>query len=278
MNASIKDQTHASIVYYDSDYPSRYFSRYPENFDEIVEQQGIADDVYKYQRLARQYGNRVLELCCGTGRIAIPLAAEGCTVTAVDVSGALLNRLKTNQESIENFPYQNLSVVKQDVTELSLPQRDFDLIICAFNSLLCIPDRDLQQKTLFNAAAHLRPHGLLALDIWNPLVLNLEGDKIPESYFTRKRTDNGNQYTRFAATGKMNAEQVQPVYGWYDETTPDGTIKRTPYNMEWRIIFRYEMVLMLEKAGFQVTNIYGGNRDEPFETHSLKMFFEAIKI
>jgi hypothetical protein len=34
---------------------------------------------------------------------------------------------------------------------------------------------------------------------------------------------------------------------------------------------------MLEKAGFEITNIYGGNRNEPLQRDSLKMFVEAVK-
>jgi SAM-dependent methyltransferase len=278
MNASIKDPTHPSIVYYDSDYPSRDFSTYPENFDAIVPLQGIADDVDNYKRLAREWGNNVLELCCGTGRVSIPLVMDGYRVTAVDISAPLLKRFKNKTAAIYNFPSHNLQIIKQDVTRLSLPENNFDLVICAFNSLLCIPDFQLQQETLFRAASHLRTGGLFALDVWNPLMLNLQGDEIPENYFSRRRTDNGNRYTRYAATGRMDSNQVQPVYGWYDETQPDGRVVRTSYTMEWRIIFRYELTLMLEKAGFKIRNIYGGNRNEPLQTDSLKMVVEAVKV
>jgi SAM-dependent methyltransferase len=202
---------------------------------------------------------------------------DGCCVTAVDVSAPLLKRFKNKISEIPGFPSQNLRIVKQDVTKLSLSENNFDLVICAFNSLLCIPDFDQQQETLLQAAKHLRPDGLLALDIWNPLVLNLHGDEIPENYFSRRRTDNGNHYTRYAATGRMDINQVQPVYGWYDETQANGITTRTPYSMEWRIIFRYELGLMLEKAGFKIRNVYGGNRNEPLQAHSLKMFVEAVK-
>jgi ubiquinone/menaquinone biosynthesis C-methylase UbiE len=275
MNASIKDPSHPSIVYYDSDYPSRDFSPYPENFDKTVSQQGIADDVDKYRQLAGQYGKDVLEICCGTGRISIPLVMNGCRVTAVDVSAGLLKRFKNKISDIADFPTENLKIVKQDVTKLSLSGNNFDLIICAFNSLLCIPDFNQQQETLLRVAEHLKPDGLFALDIWNPLMLNLHGDKVPENYFSRRRTDNGNVYTRYAATGAMDINQVQPVYGWYDETQPNGLITKTAYSMEWRIIFRYELSLMLEKAGLKIKNIYGGNRNEPLQPNSLKMFVEA---
>lgn len=277
MNASVTDPTHPSIVYYDSDYPSKEFSRYPENFDKVVSQQGIADDADKYLQLAHKSGTKVLELCCGTGRISLPLVANGCKVTAVDISAPLLRRFKNKVHDLSDFPFQDLTIIKQDVTKLLLPERNFDMVICAFNSLLCIPDFEQQQQTLLNAAAHLRPGGLLALDIWNPLIMNLLSEDFPHAYYTRKREDNGNEYTRFAGTGPVDTRQIQPVYGWYDETPADGKTKRTSYHLEWRIIFRYEIELMLEKAGLKIQHIYGGNHDEPFLTTSQKMFILATK-
>jgi SAM-dependent methyltransferase len=277
MNASIKDPSHPSILYYDSDYPSREFSRYPENFDPIVRQQGIADDVAKYRQLARLHGKKVLELCCGTGRVSIPLVLDGCEVTAVDISNAVLKRFKNKIEAIPDFPFEKLTIIRQDVTRLALTDQEYDLVICAFNSLLCIPDFTLQQQTLANAATRLKQKGVLALDIWNPLVINLLTDEIPHSYFTRKRVDNGNVYTRFAGTGPMDVNQVQQVYGWYDEQVENGGVRRTSYHMEWRLIFRYEIELMLEKAGLKIQQVFGGNHDEPFETGSQKMFILACK-
>jgi SAM-dependent methyltransferase len=278
MNASIRDPLHPSILYYDSDYPSRWFSRFPENFDSVLKDQGIADDVERYLAICREHGNNVVEFCCGTGRISIPLVMEGFNVTSVDVSSALLTRFKNKLSSIENFPHEDLSVLRQDVTTLNLAKKNFDVVICAFNSLLCIPAFALQQATLNNAASHLRTGGVLALDIWNPLAGNLLEVQMPASYFSRRREDNGNRYTRFAGTGKMLPNQVQPVFGWYEEQCEDGSMKRTDYTMEWRVIFRYEIELMLEKAGLKIINLFGGNRGESFETTSLKMFIEAKKM
>jgi SAM-dependent methyltransferase len=278
MNASIQDPDHPSIVYYDSDYPSKDFPVYSENLDEIVYQQGIADDVDQYKKLTEQYGKSVLELCCGTGRVSIPLVMSGCKVTGIDISAPLLRRFKNKISGIENLPTQNLTIYKKDATNFSLTNTNYDIAVFAFNSLLCIPDFHLQQQALLHAARHLRPNGLLVLDIWNPLIVNLRGDDMPDYYFSRRRTDNGNHYKRFAATGPMNTNQIQQVYGWYDETQPDGSITRFPYTMEWRLIFRYELELMLEKAGLKIKNIYGGNLNEPFQTNSMKMFVEAIKV
>jgi SAM-dependent methyltransferase len=277
MNAGIKDSDHPSIIYYDSDYPSREYATYPENFDSQVIHQGIADDVELYKSLMRQYGKNVLEVCCGTGRIAIPLVQDGCHLTAVDLNEALLKQFKNKIQAIPGFRTEQLTIVKQDITRLSLTKKDFDVVICAFNSLLCIPDFDLQQQALIKIADHIKPNGLLALDIWNPLNMNITGDDLPAPFFTRRNPFNGNRYTRFAGTGPMDIRQVQRVYGWYEETLRDGSIERKSYELQWRPIFRYEIQLMLEKAGFSLRRISGDNNNNPLTQHSLKMFIEAVR-
>ena len=152
------------------------------------------------------------------------------------------------------------------------------MAICAFNSLLSIPDFEQQQQTLLRAAEHIRKDGVLALDLMNPLVLNLAGDSFPIPFFNRKNPHSGNEYTRFAALGKMQTDQKQKLYGWYDEIESDGTVKRQLYEMYWRPVFRYEIKLMLEKAGFKVDKIYGGHQDEPYTESSRKLFIQAIKL
>jgi SAM-dependent methyltransferase len=277
MNASIRDSSHPSIVYYDSDYPSKYFPVYKENLDEVIRMQGILDDVDMFKKLIPDYGQDVMELCAGTGRVAIPLVLAGCNVTAIDISAPLLKRFKFKVDGLEGFQIENLNIIRHDVTRLSLSKKDFDVVVCAFNSLQCIPDFKLQQQTLVKAAEHLRPGGLLILDLTNPMTVNFLGDS-PEFFFKRRRVDNGNYYSRFSATGAVNADQIQPLYGWYDETLQNGNIKRFPYSLEWRLIFRSELELMLEKSGFIVKAFYGGHLQEPFTPTSLKMVVEAVKV
>ncbi|HEY4490805.1 MAG TPA: hypothetical protein VI958_02350, partial [Acidobacteriota bacterium] len=74
-----------SIYYYDSDYPSPFDTLFPENFDSVTEFQGLAFDIERYRLHVRQFGGPVLELCCGTGRVAIPIARDGFEITGVDI-------------------------------------------------------------------------------------------------------------------------------------------------------------------------------------------------
>jgi SAM-dependent methyltransferase len=276
MNATLSDD-HPSIQYYESDYPSRDAKLYPENFDETVALQGLADDVERFKDLASEAGWPILELCCGSGRVTIPLARAGFDVTGVDISRGMLELL--NARLVEETPSvrQRVTAVHQDVTCLDLERRDFALVIVPFNSLLCITDFAGQCAVLRAAARHLGPGGLIVLDLINPLILPLAGDEQPRPFLHRRNTRTGNPYTRFAAVGPMDGEQKQRLYGWYDEIFPDGTLHRTSYEMFWRPIFRYEIELMLDREGFDIVSVEGGHRREPFTASSRKLFVVARK-
>ena len=78
------DSNNAMNDYYDGDFPSEHYGKYPENFDAKTIYQGLKFDVARYIEIARDVGGPVLELCCGTGRVALPLAAAGLDVVGVD--------------------------------------------------------------------------------------------------------------------------------------------------------------------------------------------------
>lgn len=277
MNADA-DSSNSSIYYYDGDYPSPELSLYPENFDEVTKFQGLAFDLPRYKQIAAEEGGPVLELCCGTGRVSIPLAREGFEVTGVDISGGMLERFAINLEREEKAVAARIKTIRQDITELALEEKDFRLSIMAFNSLLCIPDFRLQWEALRAACLHLRKEGLLVIDIVNPLNLKLQGDPVPRPFFTRRNPHNGNTYTRFAMMDAFDENHRQRLYGWYDEIDAQGRVKRQHYSVYWRPIFRFEIELMLKEAGFEIVSIEGGHLGEPYTAQSPRMFIRARKI
>jgi ubiquinone/menaquinone biosynthesis C-methylase UbiE len=273
MNAGSSD-AHAAIHYYDGDYPSP-FGVYAENLDEITEYQGVAADLKRYQELAR--GQAVLEVCCGTGRVAIALGRAGIPVLGVDISTGMLRAAEENLARESEEVRSRVRLVQSDVTALSLGERDFSFAICAFNSLLCIPSFAGQRAALSSLAAHLRSRGRLALDVVNPTKLQLGGDPVPKPFFTRRNPHNGRTYTRFAMASPFDAEQRQKLHGWYDELDESGVVHRRAYEMTWRPIFRFELELMLREAGFSILSIEGGHRREKFGAESPRMFVVAEK-
>ncbi len=276
MNVNISDAD-SSIHYYDSDYPSQELGPYPENFDEITKFQGLAFDVARYKELAQTYGDPILELCCGTGRVAIPLAQSGFRVVAVDASSGMLKQFRAKLEREGSDISARLQLVEQDITELSLSERSFPLAVLAFNSLLCVTDFEGQCRALQAVAEHLTLGGILVLDVINPLSLNPQGEPLPAPFFTRRSATSGAVYTRFAMMGAFDENQRQRLHGWYDEVDAEGIVRRQFYSLYWRPVFRFELELMLKKAGFTIISLEGGHQKEPYTAQSPRMFIQARK-
>jgi SAM-dependent methyltransferase len=275
MNAGIGSND-PSIYYYDSDYPSPFDTLFPENFDHTTEFQGLTFDLERYQEIAAEQGGPILELGCGTGRVAIPLARQGFKVTGVDISQAMLMRFRRALDLESQEVAQQITLIEQDVTRLDLGSH-FNIAIFAFNSLLCITDFNTQRAALYAVANHLNARGKLVIDIVNPLKLKIDGDLVPKPFFTRKDRNTGNTYTRFAMMGPFETDHKQQLYGWYDEITPEGVVKRRQYSLYWRPIFRFEIELMLREAGLEILQIEGGHRKEPYTSQSPRMFIIAGK-
>ncbi|HSE39889.1 MAG TPA: methyltransferase domain-containing protein, partial [Acidobacteriota bacterium] len=174
---------HPSIHYYDSDYPSPFDTLFPENFDEVTEYQGLTYDLARYRELVAQFGGPVLELCCGTGRVAIPLARDGHEVTGIDINAGMLQKFRKALEDEDQSIQSRIRLIEGDVTKLPAPETKYQTAILAFNSLLCLPDFTLQLSALHSIANQLKPGGRLLLDIVNPLQLKLEGDPTPKPFF-----------------------------------------------------------------------------------------------
>lgn len=105
-------------------------------------------------------GVRVLDLGCGPGRHALPLARSGFEVTAVDTSAVLLAELerRANEEQL------GIECVQADMREFLRPE-GFDTVLVMWTSFGYFVDEADHARVLANIAANLAPGGLLLLDL-----------------------------------------------------------------------------------------------------------------
>ncbi len=111
-------------------------------------------------------GRRLLDACCGHGRHAVPLAAQGWRVTGVDYSNSLLGlaqqEAQKSRSAISHMPFW----VRGDLRKSPFAPV-FDAVICMFTSLgYCEKEAD-HLVMLQSMADALKPDGLLLLDVAN---------------------------------------------------------------------------------------------------------------
>ena len=111
-------------------------------------------------RLAIPPGSRVLDVACGTGNLAIPLARQGHIVTGVDIAPNLLAQAR------ERAVAEDLTATFDEGDAEQLPYADasFDVVVTMFGAMFA-PRPELVASEL---ARVLKPGGLLAMANWNP--------------------------------------------------------------------------------------------------------------
>lgn len=113
-------------------------------------------------RLSLRNGDRVLDVCCGSGASAIPAALSvGATgkVLGIDIAESLLQlgRNKSKLQGLENIEFQY-----GDFENLGLPNESFDAIVCVFG-IFFVPDMVEAIRELWRM---VRPGGKLAITSW----------------------------------------------------------------------------------------------------------------
>ncbi|MDJ0656296.1 MAG: class I SAM-dependent methyltransferase [Xanthomonadales bacterium] len=103
---------------------------------------------------------RVLDLGCGPGRHAVPLAARGARVTGVDISAFHLE-MASKRASRAGVSVQWL---RQDMREVLEPER-FDLVVNLWSSFGYFDDPQDDRQVLGNCFQSLTPGGVMVLDV-----------------------------------------------------------------------------------------------------------------
>ena len=125
-----------------------------------VECGGYDADVSTWERLAVERDEPVLELGCGTGRIALHLAAHGHDVAGVDLEADLI-AAATNRATARGL---GLELVSMDVRELRLG-RSFALVLAPMQLFQLLEGAEGRRRAFDAVARHLEPGALLAAAI-----------------------------------------------------------------------------------------------------------------
>ena len=120
----------------------------------------------------RKYGNgkikTVLDLGCGTGNHAIPMARRGYRLTGVDISEDMLACARAKSQGAGN---ERLNFLHGDVRSINL-HKQFDAVLMMFAVLGYQTTNEDALSALNTASRHLKPGGLFICDVWyGPAVL-----------------------------------------------------------------------------------------------------------
>ncbi|MBC8416049.1 MAG: class I SAM-dependent methyltransferase, partial [Candidatus Cloacimonetes bacterium] len=171
---------------------------YDWEFDLICTNQ--REDVRIWKALADEFGDPILELCCGSGRITQELIKVGHNIFVVDNSNEMLNILRAKNLS-------NLEILNSDMTTFKL-NRKFKFAIVSYSSFQQLLTLEEQIKCLRNIHDHLEDEGVLAMDI-NPRIC--EGaDILPRTHsYTAEYPVNNSTVTLYTSHRINRINQIK---------------------------------------------------------------------
>lgn len=110
---------------------------------------------------------RVLELGCGTGRVALALAAEGYSVLGIDLAEPMLRRAVAKRQRLPPAEARNVQFRLHDLLTLELPYR-FDAVLVPFYTINHLSGRAQRVQALKTIARHLKPGGISVIHACSP--------------------------------------------------------------------------------------------------------------
>jgi SAM-dependent methyltransferase len=181
---------------------------------------GYAADLEAWERLVAESRGPVLELGCGTGRVALHLAQLGHEVWAVDADPDLLAATR-DRAVAEGLP---VHTEHADVRRLDLG-REFSLAIAAMQFIQMIGAESARAEALRRIAAHLMPGGRLAAAVLDGIPEDLTGAPAP---LPDIREVDGRVYSSLPADVIADGPRLE-LHRLRQEVAPDGTMTQSKH-------------------------------------------------
>jgi SAM-dependent methyltransferase len=191
-----------------------------------------------------------LELGIGTGRIALPLARRGVRVHGIDLSAAMVARLRAKPGA------ERIGVTIGDFARTSVDGR-FSVAYLVFNTINNLTTQDEQVACFQNVAAHLEPGGCFVIEVGVPALQRLPPGETVRA-FTVSATRLGFDEYDVVSQGLIS----------HHYTVVDGRLEAV--SMPFRYVWPSELDLMARLAGMTLRERWSGWRREPFTSASTR--------
>jgi SAM-dependent methyltransferase len=231
----------------------------------------------------KQFGQPVLDLACGTGRVLLPLLRQGLDIDGCDISEDMLKfcRQKADQAGFQPSLYQ------YPMHALDIPRKYRLIYICDSFGLSGRRANDL--AALKRCYTHLEEGGALVVNIqadyndpdWWSLWLREKRKSLPEPWPEkgggRIASDGSEHFAQFRITAFDPLEQSYVREVRLEKWVDGKLAKSEEYTLRGNIYFKNELLLMLNIAGFQNITVCGDYTEQVAMPDHEDLVFTAIK-
>jgi len=193
-----------------------------------LQNRNFTEDIPFYLKQIKKYGEPVLEIACGTGRITIPVREQGIQITGLDISGPMLAFAKKKAASKD----VHIEWVRADYRNFNLDKK-FALILLPFNSIAHLHSLESIESCFYSVKKHLKDSGR---------TVTITENNIYDS-----------------------ATQINRIK-WYFHT--ENEKEKSVEELNMRIFFPQELDTLLHYNGFEIESKFGNYDETPFKTSS----------
>ena len=239
-----------------------------------------SDDVALLLDLIGSKPKSIFEVCCGTGRVLVPLAKAGHDVIGMDADEGMLARLLVKIDGLPNLKY---SLANALTTAWG---NNYDVVILACNTLMNIEHREddkaAQKMFIKKAADALKSggHFFVAYDIYpEPEKVFVGESKVSDGLFAGKADDMGVLGKIFNCGGLYNPATQIAVWNNHIELNMQNDIKHIISTHGHKYICtRDEVHSWLKDVGFVIVEEFGGYDRSQFTEESGQDIIWAQKV
>ena len=230
----------------DGYFDERVAARYDESAAEMFDPAVVDPVVDLLVELAGS--GRALELGIGTGRIAIPLARRGVPVHGIELSQAMIARLRAKPGG------EDIGVAIGDFATTAV-DGTFSVAYLVFNTILNLTTQAAQVACFRNVAAHLEPDGCFVIEVEIPGLQRLPPGETMQVIYAGEDSWGFDEYD--VARQGLISHHFEIV---------DGRVERL--SVPFRYAWPSELDLMAELAGMRLRDRWSGWEREPFTSES----------
>ena len=220
--------------------------RYDESSAEMFDSAAVDPVIGLLVELAGS--GRALELGIGTGRIALPLAQRGVPVHGIELSNAMVARLRAKPGG------EDVGVTIGDFATTTVDGR-FSVAYLVFNTIMNLTTQAAQVACFRNVAGHLEPGGCFVIEVSVPDLQRLPPGETFRVFHASDTTWGFDEYD--VATQDLTSHHFETV---------DGGIQR--HSVPFRYVWPSELDLMAQLAGMRLRERWSGWKREPFTSES----------
>jgi SAM-dependent methyltransferase len=207
---------------------------------------------------------RILDLACGPGRHAVPLAAMGLKVTGVDLSAYLLEKA----QSLAEHSGVSVDWQQQDMREQHNPA-GYDLILNLFSSFGYFDDWQDNQRVLQRCHENLRDGGVLIIDLHGKEQILRDLQPVHAQEFDNPQLADCVLYQR-----PVLSDDLSRINNEWTLVCPDATHRHSYSHF---IYTACELKLMAQQAGFADTRVYGSLDGQAYDLDAERLVLVARK-